>query len=308
MQTPFIEMISQGFKDLRAKNPRRAMMLYALMAWFLYKVLQRMFKSRKDIQGKVILVTGGASGIGKLTAERFHAMGAKVVVWDINQNAMKKMPSGIHTFTCNVAKRADVMAVAAEVKRKVGHVDILINNAGIVSGQYMMDTPESKIRRTYDVNVIAHFWTCQAFMPEMLKNNSGHIVTIASMAAQCGCSQMVDYCSSKYAAFGFDEALRRELQNLGKDGVKTTVVCPYLIDTGMFDGCEPSKGIWKLVANMLPPKYVADQIVGSILDEEVLVILPRRMKAISVMRGLLPIGVSDFLVTKYGDMSAFCGH
>jgi len=308
MQTPFLEMISQGFKDLRAKNPRLANMLFALLAYFIYKFLRGLFKAKLAIKGKVVLVTGGASGIGKLTAERFAALGAKVVVWDINEAAMKKMPAMIPTFKCNVSNRAEVMAVAAETKRKVGDVDVLINNAGIVSGTYILKTSESAIRRTFDVNTISHFWTVQAFMPPMLKKNSGHIVTIASAAGQAGCSQMVDYCASKYAALGFDESLRRELQHLGKDGVRTTVICPYLIDTGMFDGAEPASGIWKIFANLLPPAYVADSIVNAILDGEQMVILPRRLGSISALKGVMPLWLQDFLITKYMDMTAFTGH
>jgi short-subunit dehydrogenase len=76
----------------------------------------------------------------------------------------------------------------------------------------------------------------KAFLPAIMEKNHGHIVTIASMAGLFGNAGLCDYCASKFAAVGFDESLRNEILRLGKDGVKTTVVCPYYINTGMFQG------------------------------------------------------------------------
>ena len=83
---------------------------------------------------------------------------------------------------------------------------------------------------------VASLQTVKSFLPAMISRNRGHIVTIASAAGLTGVNGMVDYCASKYAAVGFDESLRLELRALGKDGVHTTVACPYFINTGMFDG------------------------------------------------------------------------
>jgi all-trans-retinol dehydrogenase (NAD+) len=85
-------------------------------------------------------------------------------------------------------------------------------------------------------NVVSLLQTVKAFLPYMLGKNSGHIVSIASSAGLFGVTGLADYCASKFAAVGFDESLRMELSALGKDGVHTTVVCPYFINTGMFDG------------------------------------------------------------------------
>ena len=85
-----------------------------------------------------------------------------------------------------------------------------------------------------------NFQLGKAFLPSIISKNHGHVVTIASMAGMFGTAGLCDYCASKFAAVGFDESLRNELIRLGKNGVHTTVVCPYYINTGMFDGVQSS--------------------------------------------------------------------
>merc|ERR1712192_318767 len=87
-----------------------------------------------------------------------------------------------------------------ETKEEVGPVTILVNNAGIVSGNTILDTPDNKIVKTFEVNVFAHFWTIKAFLPDMIASKSGHVMNIASLAGHAGANKLVDYCSSKYAA------------------------------------------------------------------------------------------------------------
>lgn len=174
---------------------------------------------------------------------------------------------------------------------------ILINNAGVVSGNLLLDTPDHLIKRTFDVNILAHFWvsfiqnsgpldltslvlqTVKAFLPRMIEMNHGHIVTIASMAGFVGINKLVDYCSSKFAAVGFDEALRVELEAQGVDGVKTTVVCPYFIQsTGMFDNVK-SRFLPTLKSN-----DVADRIVEALRKEEVVVMMPKIFKSALILK------------------------
>ncbi|RUS71580.1 hypothetical protein EGW08_020658 [Elysia chlorotica] len=130
------------------------------------------------------------------------------------------------------------LVVVAQVKQEVGDVDILVNNAGIVTGTKFLDSPDSMNIKTMDINCNAHFWTVKAFLPAMLKKNRGHVVSLASAAGLFGVSGLSDYCASKFAAVGFDESLRAEIAKMGKTGVKTTVVCPFYINTGMFEGAQ----------------------------------------------------------------------
>ncbi|TSL34542.1 Epidermal retinol dehydrogenase 2 [Bagarius yarrelli] len=115
-----------------------------------------------------------------------------------------------------------------EVKREVGDITILVNNAGIVTGTKFLQCPDTHIEKTMEVNTMAHFWTCKAFLPAMIAANHGHVVSIASSAGLIGVSGL--------AAVGFAESMALELLAIGCNGVKTTIVCPFFINTGMFEG------------------------------------------------------------------------
>merc|ERR1712241_1440270 len=158
-------------------------------------------------------------------------------------------------YTVDITDRQKIYAAADEVKQDVGKVSILINNAGIVSGSTVLNTPDEKTIRTFDVNVLAHFWTMKVFIPDMINNKKGHIVNVASLAGYSGSNKLVDYCSSKFAALGIDDALKVELMAQGQDYIKTTVVYPYYISTGMFAGVNSK------IIPILEPERVADEAV-----------------------------------------------
>lgn len=95
----------------------------------------------------------------------------------------------------------------------------------------------------------------KAFLPDMLEKNHGHIVTVASVAGLFGNAGLCDYCASKFAAVGFDESLRNELVNLNKTGVHTTVVCPYYINTGMFQGVKSEYKIFIYTSSLRKVRF-----------------------------------------------------
>lgn len=129
--------------------------------------------------------------------------------------------------------------MAQEAKSKIGDVDILVNNAGIVQGKMISELNDFMIHKTMVVNSESHLWLIKEFIGPMKEKNSGHIVSIASVAGTAGCPEMTDYCASKFAAVGLMESLRVELKR-EKFDIKTTIICPYFINTGMFDGVKTS--------------------------------------------------------------------
>ncbi|KAG0716623.1 Short-chain dehydrogenase/reductase family 16C member 6 [Chionoecetes opilio] len=218
---------------------------------------------RKNIRGSVALVTGGASGIGRLMCLKLAAKGAIIVTWDVSEagNAetvrLVKAEGGQgRAYTVDVCDRHAVYAAATKVKQEVGKVDILVNNAGVVTGKSLLHSPDTSIVKTFEVNAISHFWTTKAFIGDMMVHNKGHIVTVASVLGKTPLNGLVDYCASKYAAVGFDEALRVELKAMGKTGIRTTLVCPGMINTGMFEGAA--------FGNILDPDYVAGAVVEGV--------------------------------------------
>ncbi|CAD6189883.1 unnamed protein product [Caenorhabditis auriculariae] len=125
----------------------------------------------------------------------------------------------------------------------------------------------------------------------MLEANHGHIVTVASIAGKAGVAGLVDYCASKHGAVGFHESLTAEIAALRKD-VKTTVVCPYYINTGMFDGVETKS---PTLLPLLEPEYVVECIMEGILTNRYNVILPRFCHLVVACAGLLPTEVTLIL-------------
>jgi len=172
---------------------------------------------------------------------------------------------------------------------ETGPVDVLVNNAGIVSGRSLLDLEPAQIEATFDVNTLALFWTTRCFLPAMLKQDSGHVVTIASAAGLNGTAQLVDYSASKFAAVGFDESLRAELRQM-KSKVRTTVVCPFVADTGMFEGVRRHF----FLLPVLKPQKVAAKTVRAIEKNRRRLLMPRFVYATYPCR-MLPVGLNDWI-------------
>jgi all-trans-retinol dehydrogenase (NAD+) len=252
----------------------------------------------KDITGKVVVVTGGASGIGRLIALDFAERGAKTVVWDMNETGLREMEETgrsrglfIRAVRCDVSDRAEVYRAAGRLETELGPVDILVNNAGVVSGSPLTDTPDEKILNTISVNVLALFWTTRAFLPGMLERNSGHLVTIGSAAGIIGVTGLVDYSASKFAAFGYHEALTMELRKKGS-AVKTTLVCPFYIDTGLFEGASTR---FPLILPILKKENAARRIVKAVLNNKRMIVLPPVVRIVFLLR-LFPSFIFDGVV------------
>jgi all-trans-retinol dehydrogenase (NAD+) len=252
--------------------------------------------------GKTVLITGGGSGIGRLMALGASKRGAKhVVLWDLNLPAAKAVAAEVKAlggsasaYKVDVSKRQAVMTAASTVTQGVGGVDVLINNAGVVSGKHFLDLEEKDIALTYNVNAFALYWTIQAFLPGMLERDSGRLVTIASAAGLAGSSRLTDYSGSKHAAVGFMESLRSELRDQGSS-VSALTVNSFYINTGMFDGVKSG--------SPLLPIQDQDEATTKILDavestkRELL--LPGMVYAVRVFR-LLPPAVFDWIADVFG--------
>jgi NAD(P)-dependent dehydrogenase (short-subunit alcohol dehydrogenase family) len=265
-----------------------------------------------DLRDRHVLVTGAASGLGRLVAERMAAAGARLILWDLNEPALAAVaaalaPTGgvLGTYACNVADRAAVRRAAEAVLARHGHVDVLVNNAGIVSGKPLLEIADEDIERTFAVNTLALFWTTRAFLPSMIARGQGHVVTIASAGGLVGTARLTDYCASKFAAVGFDESLRLELARLGAP-IRTTVVCPFYVSTGMFAGVKTR---FPRLLPILEPGYVADRIVDAIRRDRRRVVLPRFVYSIFPTR-ILPVPAFDALMRFFGiarSMDEFTG-
>eukprot|EP00605_Chrysophyceae_sp_TOSAG23-4_P001760 GSChrysophyteH1.ASY1.ANO1.1948.1 assembled CDS len=214
-------------------------------------------------------------------ALEFARLGSKnIILVDINET---------------IKEEATVSAMQRIISEN-GPVTILINNAGIVTGRTLTDAPSELMKLTMAVNIEAHFWTVKAVLPSMIEANKGHICTVASSTGILGVPGLADYCASKHAAVGFDESIRLELRDLKCSGVRTTCVCPFIIDTGMFEGAQSK--FPRLIPH-LQPDYVASQIVSAIRCDQEVLYLPAAVHLINVAR-LLPTPIFDELTEWFG--------
>lgn len=273
----------------------------------------RIYPSRKDLAGSIVLVTGGGGCLGRLMCLEFAKKNCIVVIWDVRgaeavAEEIKNLGKRAFAYTCDLGDRNNIYENAARVKKEVGDVDILVNNAGIVTGKPFLESSDEMIEATMKVNTLAHFWTLKAFLPAMLEKKSGHVVTIASSAGLTGVPGLVDYCASKYAAVGIDESLRHELYKQKLHNVRTTVVCPFFINTGMFEGVTTR---FPLLLPILEPPYVVNRIINAIETDQAVICLPLMIWSLSYLRAIFS-APSTALLTQYlgvwDSMDKFKGH
>merc|ERR1712023_68243 len=156
--------------------------------------------------------------------QRFAEMECTVVTCDIRMGSLEetrdiilseRADASVHVYECDLSVRERIYDFADNVLRDLGSVDVVVNNAGIVSGRHFLEVSDASIERTMNVNSMAHMWLAKKFLPPMIERDSGHWVTIASAAATCGVPGLADYCASKWAAMGFHESIRTELKKNG---------------------------------------------------------------------------------------------
>jgi all-trans-retinol dehydrogenase (NAD+) len=248
-----------------------------------------------DLQFKCAIVTGGAMGIGLATCKRLLAEGVKVTIWDIDQAALKTVKKElaklgkVYFYQCDVTNKRQVQKQVKIAQKEMGRVDILINNAGYVSGGDLLDHPIEDWEKTIDVNLKALLYTTYAVLPEMYKRDEGHIVNISSAAGTIGVAGLAVYAATKWAVWGLTESLRMEALKNEKNGVKYSTIHPGYIATGMFEGAKlgiPGRWIVPLVKNH---DVIAKAIVEDALKKEKY--SPKRPRTVNLnlrFRALMP--------------------
>lgn len=271
----------------------------------------------KNVAGKKVLVTGAAMGLGKSFALRaVREQAADVVLWDINEATLKETAaelaalggSRIHHYVVDVSDRDAIAEAGAAVRSDVGDIDVLVNNAGIVRGNgYFWETENrADIDKTMAINSLAPMYITLEFLPAMVAGQGeARVLNIASSAALVSNPRMSVYAASKWAALGWSDSVRLELEQSGNEHVKFTTVCPTYINTGMFDG---AKGF--LFTPILEPDYVVDTSWDEMKKGSALVVMPWTSRLNRAISGLLPLKVRDFYLNTVGvyhSMDEFTG-
>jgi len=249
--------------------------------------------SKKDLTGKIVLITGGGGGLGKHLAISFAKCGATIVLWDIekesndrNRNLVKAMKFNAFSYQCDCSDQESVAKMAEKVEAEIGPIDILVNNAGVLNGNSITVLSEKQIRSTFDVNVLAQFWTIKAFLPGMMQRSEGHIVTVSSSAGLNGTSYLTDYSASKFALVGIHESLALELREQGFHNIQMTCVCPNFINTGMT--WYPKTNVPWLIP-ILQVEDAAQDIVDAVREDRNVVVLPKVLGKVLSLKRLIPL-------------------
>jgi short-subunit dehydrogenase len=274
-------------------------------------------------KGKRVLITGGASGIGKLMGGMALDKGAAaLVIWDIDQESIESVvrelgqkskaqgrAGRVYGMRVDVSNQAMVADRYEQTKREVGEIDILINSAGIITSNKTFDqcTPD-EINRTMMVNALAPMYVAQQVLPDMVARDSGHICNIGSAGGMISNPRMSIYAASKWATIGWSDSVRIELREM-RSRVRVTTIAPYYITTGMFDGVRSK------IFPLLRPENVASRILRAIERDTAFKMfmpwIPCPHHFIRLLQGILPIRVFDWLVGRvlgiYHTMDHFTG-
>lgn len=238
----------------------------ALNTWAGNSFNLRSSKNEWKWDKEIAVITGGSGGFGQLFARDLSKNGIHVVILDVTplpphlQNNPK-----ISFFKCDVTDPDVVNQVAEQVKSTVGHPSILINNAGIGGQSPITKTTPKNLQKLFGVNLFSHYYTVQAFLPNMLARKKGHIISIASMASFYTTSSITDYSSSKAAVMAFHEGLSAELRTVHRcPEIRTTIVHPFFADTPII--AKGKAELQKAGVKILDPQTVSDAVVDQIMN------------------------------------------
>jgi NAD(P)-dependent dehydrogenase (short-subunit alcohol dehydrogenase family) len=237
-------------------------------------------RRRYDLRGRTALITGGSRGLGLLLARELARHGARVAICGRDpatlgraRDDLERRGATVMALRCDVTVRRDVETLVAEVRDRLGSVDVLINNAGIIT----VGPVETMTLKDFEDAMATNFWgplyAILAVVPEMRRRGAGRIVNIASIGGKISVPHLLPYSASKFALVGLSEGLRAEL---AKDGILVTTICPGLMRTGSprhawFKGQHRAEHAWFSISDALPlismdADRAARQIVEALRD------------------------------------------
>ncbi|KAI6226270.1 Protein dhs-3 [Aphelenchoides fujianensis] len=257
---------------------------------------------RKSINGKLMLITGAGSGMGRASAIEFAKQGVRLILWDVNEAGNKETEKiiremgyqEVHTMTVDLAQPADIDRAGEIVRNEHGIPDLVFNNAGINGGFLLLECDLEKYDLTMMVNAKAIVCVNKQFLKGMIDRNSGHLITLTSIAGYQGAGGLVAYSMSKYAAVGYMEAVRNEMKATHVN-IKTTTIAPYYVKTNLTRGIEYDN-FW---APMKTPDYVAQRIVEAVLTDQEELFVPTWSWFFVILKGIVPTRVIDVFTAAF---------
>lgn len=270
----------------------------------------------KQLQDKIAVVTGAASGIGRATAVELARAGCHLAIADLDTEGLAETAAQVEaqgrnasTHQVNVADKQAMEAFAAEVIEAQGSVDILINNAGVALSQNVATQSLEDLEWIFGINFWGVVYGCHYFLPHIQKQAEGHIVNISSLFGLIGVPTQSAYCATKFAVRGYTESFRAELL-LEDSPIGVTSVHPGGIDTNIAKNARHKDGMKGLShaasvksfkkAAITSPESAASQIVRAIRQNKPRLVIGKDAKTIEVVQRASPTGYIK-LVTNYLD-------
>ncbi len=272
--------------------------------------------SVKSVANRIVVITGGAMGMGKIYAEKAMAEGAShIVLLDVNADALaattKELTAAggtIVSYTVDLSSQEAIAKVAAEIRKDVGDPDILINNAGIIRSSFFWEhDPVRDIEATMQVNTLAAMYLSREFLPGMIaKGSACRILNIASAAGTLANPRMSVYAASKWAMIGWSDSVRLELVKAGYRYVAVTTFAPSYISTGMFEGVRGP-----LLTPIMTPDTATNAAWKAMLKGRPLLMKPWTVGLGRALKGLMPTRAWDVVAGRvfkvYSSMDEFTG-
>lgn len=243
-----------------------------------------MAKAPRSLAGQVVAITGGARGIGRATAAALIAQGARVAIGDIDaplaERTAQELGAGTIGLPLDVTDRASFTAFLDEVENRLGSLDVLINNAGIMPLGPLVEETDATAERMVEINLLGVILGSKLALERFQRRGRGHLVQIASAAGKMGFPGGATYCATKHAVVGLTEAIRAEVRGTNID---LSLVMPVVVKTELGSGLPETRGI-----KFVEPEDVADAIVEALQTGRFEVYVPRAMGRMVRSNALVP--------------------
>ena len=223
-----------------------------------------------ELDNKVCVVTGGASGIGAATCRAFAAKGARVVVTDINMEGARQVAEEIGglAIACDVSVEAEVNNLVAEAEKQLGPIDLFFNNAAVATGGNPLNTPIDVWQDQWNINVMAHVYAVRAVLPGMLARGQGYLLHTASMAGILTSQGILTYATTKHAVVGLAEWLSITYHD---EGIRVSLLAPLGVRTPMLGDLSSPFAV-SAAGPIKEPEDVADMVVSGVQSESFLIL------------------------------------
>jgi NAD(P)-dependent dehydrogenase (short-subunit alcohol dehydrogenase family) len=240
--------------------------------------------ARVEPRGRHVVITGGASGIGRALALRFADEGARVTVADLDEDGAAAVAeqAGGAGFACDVGVEADLRALTASAEQAHGPIDMFVSNAGITGPTGGPEIGDDAWDQLWRVNVMAHVWAARAVLPGMLARGEGYLISTASAAGLVAQVGALGYTVTKHAAVSVAEWLAI---TYGAAGIRVSCLCPQYVRTPMVMEGDLDVALLEQVAEVLEPEQVADAVIDGVREERFLILPHPEVAKYMAIRG-----------------------